>query len=233
MNLILKQFANKYAINGKQKQAVHLECFYNFFIDFMYCSNLVYLPKIRRDHSINCKILDYISNLTSSINVNYLASGNEELNIFSKQLSTDSNSPNYGHNHYHNHHRQSVGGVVHPVKQSFIKQTFSLPLKLVRVLSNYRLNFAIRFRVKCGKIEFVGDDSNTISETAIDEMREIVFLFRAVSNLIDKFLKISNSSFSYENFEAKLSRKYSIRKNSIGYDLNSQYEIIKQVKIKI
>jgi hypothetical protein len=149
--------------------------------------------------------------------VNYMAMNVENVtSVFSKQLSTETTLNS-------NHTNKSSA------KQSFIKQTYSLPLKLIRVLSNYRLNFAIRFRVRCGKIEFVGDDSETISETAIDEMREIVFLFRAVSNLIDKFLKATNVSFQYEHIEAKLNRKFSIRKNSIGYDLNTQYEIIKQV----
>lgn len=223
---MLKHFANKYAINEKQKQMIHLECFYTFFIDSVYYYNLANLGALRRLYSVNCQLLDYMTQLISSLNPNSFSLENSETNA-------DATSNNSGSGATNESSSSPTKKTQNHIIGSFIKKTLTLPLKIIVVLNNFRLNFIVRYRMRRGgRIEMIGGEENeaTLSETAIDELRELVNLFRAVSGLVQGVaLKNSASLNRFEQIEAKTLRKFSIHKPSFGYDLKDQYFLIKQV----
>ncbi len=76
LDLVLKQFSNKYVVNEAQKKMIHLECFYDHFIDYFIQDymKLVVTEKVQSstvyvNHNFdsNIKIFKFISYLVSSI----------------------------------------------------------------------------------------------------------------------------------------------------------------------
>lgn len=247
---MLKHFANKYAINEKQKQLIHLECFYTFFFDSVYYQNVTSLNSFRRLYSVNCQLLDYTTQMLAQLDTRCLTletivgaggtGGTSETNssqvddnynpavvttptTTTTAIVSSSNSPKKSQ-------QQIVG--------SFIKKTLALPFKIVLLLSDFRTNFAVKYRLKRGgRIELVnggGDDvveaMSAIGETAIDEMREMVLLFRTVCACVQNLANVNPTSCQrFEQIEAKFANKFSITKSRFGYDLFIQFELIKQV----
>lgn len=201
-NLMLKHFANKYVINESQKQMIHLECFFKYFVDKYYLNNntsCLLSSVVRRDYTSNCKIFDYMTCLLSGLNLNYLQD-----ETFTQNDTSLANS--------------SI-----KILRSFLRQVFSLPDKLTHLLSNYRLNYAIRYRIVKSKIEILndGDKKNSsnnnfhLENNAIDEMRETIDLFRAACWLIDNYLKLSPKN------------ELIVELTHSSYDVMSQYEMLK------
>ena len=74
-NLILKKFSNRYVISKIQKQMVHLECFYNYFVDKHLMRLLLSADhannRLIRVHSFNCQSLNYMCTLLGEISSAY------------------------------------------------------------------------------------------------------------------------------------------------------------------
>lgn len=252
LNLMLKHFANKYAINENLKKLIHLECFYTFFLDSVYYQNVTSLNSFRRLYTINCQLLDFTTKMVTQLNCQSLSLETtsstatntvDVATVVNDETAAAATSTGAAASQTSNtlmlspskkNHQQIIG--------SFIKKTLSLPLKIVLLLSDFRGNFSVRYRLRRGgHLELVSggggggggpiDDLDaSIGESAIDELREMVLLYRAVCELVRNLINVNPSNLRrLEQVEAKFAVKFDIEKPRFGYDVRIQFELIKQV----
>ena len=178
LDLILKQFSNKYVICESQKQMVHLECFYDNFIDY-FIENLVNVVNNETEKSLqvnfdsNMKILKFISYLISSIDKscspNRATKNNQTKSLNSLIINSDllvpysSSSKSLEFNLMENKH--------------FWKKTCMIVNKLAYFLSDYYRFYSILLEKT--------QDNLSIS----NELEEVVTFFKITSDFIHKHLE--------------------------------------------
>ena len=178
LDLILKQFSNKYVVSDLQKQMIHLECFYDNFIDYLIQDSMkVVMNKKEKTPSINfdsnVKILKFISYLITSIGKNCSSNRftrkDETKSLNYLLINTDLLVP------YSSFSKVNELNVLE--NKHFWHKTCMVANKLAYFLSDHNRFYSIL-------LENAQDNLSVIKE-----MQEIVFVFKITCDFIHKNLK--------------------------------------------
>ena len=247
LNLIIKQFCNKYVINEIQKQMIHLECFYYFFIDNFLFKNYLLSNSRNKFKVLNreqhCQIYEFmgylINVISSAYSIKTLECQTDNVKNIDSLFDNTSNFLVIPKNF------QSNIDINENFK--FLHETCLIPNKLALLLSNYRRYYSVKI-LKTGDLDKNFENENS---TTIKEMQHTVIFFSLCCNFIQNNLLTQsivknrlNSKFLDENNLLlnvfNLSELKQINSNSIdfikfnGYCKLKQFEtILKCIEISL
>ncbi len=230
-DLILKKFSNKYVISEIQKQMVHLECLYSYFIDrHLLKMALVHELGLHHDgkilnsssHNLNCKILSYMCSLLSLISSAY-SINKIQSNVPSTPSDNLSESTSITLSRRHNSEsnknlsalfKQDI--LIAPknfqsnlnikLNKKFLHQTCILPNKLILLLSNYRTSYPVKHKInnKSGKVELVVLDQSKDQNEGVDAEKEEVETQKNVLDEMQETLNLFKTSCLFIHKHLKL-----------------------------
>ncbi len=231
-DLILKKFSNRYVISEIQKQMIHLECFYNYFIERHLLrsmmamqvlsqplrnnsslvhrsnqsastaessalnssikANLGYTQSFKpivRVFSLNCRLIGYMCSLLGAISSAYSinkiqpTSGGATAADDSVSTASGSSEPAEGKslaalfkNDILIAPKNFQSNLNIKLNRMFLHQTCILPNKLLMLISNYRLNYPVRYvyksdNVTLERVEVIADDPNYKLDDSDNQVR--------------------------------------------------------------
>ena len=189
-NMMLRQFSNRYVISELQKQMIHLECFYNYFIDSCLIEYSHYLTLYKRDHDLNCRILNYMSNLLNTISEQFTPKTFEyenEVKNLSVILSDVLIAP-----------RNFQSNIEIINNRNFLQKSFHLPNKLIILISDYRNFYNVKYKtyIRNNRLEYdidTGGNNDLLScKNELDELSGVIELFKTSSNFIHNHIELKN-----------------------------------------
>jgi hypothetical protein len=200
-NMMLRQFSNRYVISELQKQMIHLECFYNYFIDSCLIEYSHYLTLYKRDHDLNCRILNYMSSLLNKISEQFTPKTYEYENEI-KNLSIILTDVLIAPRNF-----QSNIEIIN--NRNFLQKSFHLPNKLIILISDYRNFYDVKYKKfirNNNRLEYVidsGGNTDFLSvKNEIDELSDVIQLFKTSSNFIHNHIELKN--FKTSNLKKKI-----------------------------
>ena len=228
LDMILKQFSSKYAINESQKRIIHLECFSDHFID-SFVEEFVRLVDADRpldfnyEYKSNASIFTYMAQLFDLIDLecasNRLALENQAKNINTLMANAEQLVPLPSV-------KSSLEFTVSENK-SFWHKTCMLPIKLAFFLSNYR-----RFHSVTLRNSKENDTGNYLEKC--EEMREIIGLFKSSCEFFHKNLEVKklvlNEKDIVEIFDVTaLKEQFLIY--DVGFFFNLKFDSASQLEV--